>query len=178
MILELQEQYLNYIKTTHQKLGIANSYEKDSGLIVQFEAETLVFIGLDCFGRYQRMEPIAAATWQKMRKAALLDNITLNSVSAFRSVQYQFILLENKLSKGQTIEDILKLNAAPGHSEHHTGQAIDICEQANGALSEKFEQTAAFQWLMKNAGDFQFKLSYPRDNPFGIMYEPWHWRFI
>ena len=31
--------------------------------------------------------------------------------------------------------------------------------------------------LIANAGDFGFVMSYPRDNPHGIVYEPWHWRF-
>ena len=25
------------------------------------------------------------------------------------------------------------------------------------------------------AGDFGFSMTYPRDNPWGISYEPWHW---
>ena len=40
---------------------------------------------------------------------------------------------------------------------------------------ESFEATDAFAWLTGNAGDFGFQMSYPRDNPHGITYEPWHW---
>ena len=25
------------------------------------------------------------------------------------------------------------------------------------------------------AGAFGFSMTYPRDNPWGIIYEPWHW---
>ena len=37
--------------------------------------------------------------------------------------------------------------------------------------------TPAFAWLAANAGAHGFHMSYPRDNPHGIVYEPWHWRF-
>ena len=30
----------------------------------------------------------------------------------------------------------------------------------------------------KRPHEFGFSMSYPRDNPLGVMYEPWHWRFI
>ena len=39
-----------------------------------------------------------------------------------------------------------------------------------------FEATPAFAWLQRNATRHRFHLSYPRDNPHGITYEPWHWR--
>ena len=42
---------------------------------------------------------------------------------------------------------------------------------------ESFEATAAFAWLGEYAGRHGFGLSYPRGNPHGIVYEPWHWRF-
>ena len=32
-----------------------------------------------------------------------------------------------------------------------------------------------YAWLKDNAARFRFRLSYPRDNPHGIAYEPWHW---
>ena len=42
-------------------------------------------------------------------------------------------------------------------------------------LDEEFEHSAAFAWLRRNAGNYGFHLSYPRDNRHGIAYEPWHW---
>ena len=29
---------------------------------------------------------------------------------------------------------------------------------------------------LRRGDDFDFVMSYPRDNPHGITYEPWHWR--
>jgi len=46
------------------------------------------------------------------------------------------------------------------------------------ALSEEFENTEAYQWLVENAASYDFHLSYPRGNPYGIDFEPWHWCYI
>ena len=67
------------------------------------------------------------------------------------------------------------MNAAPGYSEQHSGRAVDLGTMGCDALSEEFENTKVYQWLVKNAGGFGFYLSYPRDNPYGIDFEPWHW---
>ncbi|HLP25741.1 MAG TPA: D-alanyl-D-alanine carboxypeptidase family protein, partial [Acidobacteriota bacterium] len=32
-----------------------------------------------------------------------------------------------------------------------------------------------FRWLKRHAGEFGFTLSYPKNNPHQIGYEPWHW---
>jgi len=72
------------------------------------------------------------------------------------------------------------VSAPPGHSEHHTGYAVDIGDGNNPStnLQESFENTAAYRWLEANASRYSFELSFPRDNLQGISYEPWHWRFV
>jgi hypothetical protein len=45
------------------------------------------------------------------------------------------------------------------------------------AAEELFEDTAAFAWLNAHAADHGYTLSFPRDNPEGYIYEPWHWCF-
>ena len=44
-------------------------------------------------------------------------------VSGFRSIEYQASLIRKKLNAGQSVSEILQVNAAPGFSEHHTGRA-------------------------------------------------------
>ena len=51
----------------------------------------------------------------------------------------------------------------------------DISTPENPSLEEHFARTPAFRWLKKNAGQFDFHLSYPRRNRYRIGYEPWHW---
>src|SRR5690606_41627176 len=72
---------------------------------------------------------------------------------------------------------ILEVNAAPGWSEHHSGRAVDISAPGEPPAEESFEATPAFAWLRANAAGLGFTMSYPRDNPHGIVYEPWHWRY-
>jgi zinc D-Ala-D-Ala carboxypeptidase len=141
------------------------------------EAAELVSIGPDIYGRDQRLTPAAAHAWQSMRTAAEKEGIVLQAVSAFRSVAYQRGIIERKLAAGQKIEDILRVSAAPGFSEHHTGRTIDITTPGCKPLEEEFERTPAFAWLTRRAGEFGFTMSYPRNNPRGVIYEPWHWTF-
>jgi D-alanyl-D-alanine carboxypeptidase len=69
------------------------------------------------------------------------------------------------------------VNAIPGFSEHHTGRALDLHAGDGKPLETTFENHPAFAWLCDNAAEFNFHLSYPRNNPSGIDYEPWHWCF-
>lgn len=104
-----------------------------------------------------------------------MDGVELLPLSGFRSIARQTRLIRAKLAGGQAIADILRTVAAPGYSEHHTGRAIDIGSPEHIELDEDFARTRAFRWLKAHAGRFGFSLSYPRGNPHGIAYEPWHW---
>ncbi|MDQ3057589.1 MAG: D-alanyl-D-alanine carboxypeptidase family protein, partial [Pseudomonadota bacterium] len=59
-----------------------------------------------------------------------------------------------------------------------SGRALDISTLDEPSAEESFEKTAAFGWLTANAGGYGFVMSYVRDNPHGIVYEPWHWCFL
>src|SRR5690348_16022482 len=141
------------------------------------EATQLVSIEQDIYGREQRLAPRAAEAWRAMQAAAKNDGETLQLVSAFRSVDYQRQIIERKRAAGQSWEQILRVSALPGYSEHHTGRTVDLTTPGCEALTEAFEQTSAFAWLSRRAGEFGFTMTYPRNNPFGIAYEPWHWTF-
>ena len=110
-----------------------------------------------------------------MQAAAAKEGVTLLPLSAFRSVARQTFIIRRKLANGQRIADILRVNAVPGCSEHHTGHALDLGAPGHTDLEESFARTAEFRWLKEHAGKFGFHLSYPRGNPQGITYEPWHW---
>lgn len=115
---------------------------------------------------------------ESMRTAAAADQVTLLLISGFRSVAYQRQIIDRKRARGDLLEAILRVNAAPGYSEHHTGRAVDIGTPDSRPLEEEFENTKAFRWLAQEAGRFGFRLSYPRNNPQGIVYEPWHWLHV
>lgn len=171
----LSPTYRAHIQQLHQRLGIPENYALLYGLALQPEAVDLVDAGLDCYGRSQRLTTAAFEGWCAMRHAAAQSGIVLLMVSAFRSVDYQTQLIEKKISRGLTLDEILTVSAAPGYSEHHTGRALDLTTTVGEALTESFENTAAFHWLVVHAGEYGFKMSYPRDAHSKIGYEPWHW---
>jgi D-alanyl-D-alanine carboxypeptidase len=176
---EFPPAYLERIKSIHESLGIPEDYEREYKLWLQTEAseQDLVSAGKDVFSREQFLLADVEKRWRVMRKTAQRDFVELSLVSCFRSVDYQKQLIEKKLAAGQAIEEILKVSAAPGHSEHHTGRAIDVGTSGCEHLSEAFEETVAFQWLLNNGEKYGFRLSYPKDNISGIAYEPWHWAY-
>ena len=103
--------------------------------------------------------------------------------SGYRSPAYQlylfvFYLVQHRYSVAETAQ----WNAFPGYSEHGypEKQAIDFISQ-DGVSGEEdpalFEKLVEYEWLVKHAAEYHFRLSYPRDNPMGIGFEPWHWRY-
>jgi D-alanyl-D-alanine carboxypeptidase len=156
-------------------LGLADDYGTTSGLPLVGEPHVLAYAGRDRYARPLWLTQAASRSWHAMRKAANVDDVVLQAISGYRSHAYQLGIFQRKLARGQTVDEILTVNAAPGYSEHHSGRAIDIGTPGEPAAEESFENTPAFAWLGKYAGDFAFRMSYPRDNPHGIVYEPWHW---
>jgi D-alanyl-D-alanine carboxypeptidase len=141
------------------------------------EPHRLDFVGHAPDGRPMFMAPAAAIAWCSMQTSARVEGIMLESISTFRSIAHQRALVERKLARGDAIDQVFAVNAVPGYSEHHSGRAIDIGTPGCPALDEAFENTPAFAWLQQHAERFGFRLSYPRDNRHGVIYEPWHWCF-
>jgi D-alanyl-D-alanine carboxypeptidase len=156
-------------------LGVPRNYARLHRLRQMREPIRLVSIGLDIQQREQWLTPPAARAFAAMRDAALRDNVELQVVSAFRSIAYQLGIIERKLQRGLAMDDILRVSAAPGYSEHHGGRALDLTAPGYAPVEEIFEQSGAFAWLTRNASRFGFALSYPRGNRHRIAYEPWHW---
>jgi D-alanyl-D-alanine carboxypeptidase len=170
-------EYENRINRELEKLGIALELIAQKKLPFYLEAQELAIGETDADGREYMMTPATAAAWAAMKAAALQDQVILEVVSAFRSIDRQIEIIQNKLDRNMQIEKILTLSAPPGYSEHHTGCAIDINTPGCAATEEEFEKTVAYSWLNKHAGRFGFTLSYPRNNTLGFIYEPWHWCF-
>ncbi|MCS5583125.1 MAG: M15 family metallopeptidase [Pseudomonadales bacterium] len=160
-----------------KELGITEDFIEASPMPPYEECTDLVDAGLDLFDRPQQMTLRTFEAWYAMKTAAKSDGLELNLVSAYRSIEYQCGLIHRKLEEGWLIDDILLINAIPGYSEHHTGRALDLHAGDGKPLESAFENHPAFAWLCENAAEFNFHLSYPRDNPSGIDYEPWHWCF-
>ncbi len=122
----------------------------------------------------------AAKHFKAMVTAARAEGVVLVAISGFRSIAYQQqVFFDIKSQRGQSVTKRAEVSAPPGYSEHHTGYAIDVGDGAVPAtnLSPNFDKTRAFKWLQANAARFSFEMSFPKNNPQGVNYEPWHWRF-
>jgi D-alanyl-D-alanine carboxypeptidase len=160
---------------TLRELGADPVLLRRRGLPLFADARSLACVGLGTDGRDKFLAPATARAWAQMRAAAAADGIELLLISAFRSFDFQLALIRGKLAKGRGIGEILTVNAPPGCSEHHSGRAVDIGARDTPALEEDFEHTAQFAWLRQHAAGHGFRLSYPRGNRYGYLYEPWHW---
>ncbi|GAB3388591.1 M15 family metallopeptidase [Lysobacter fragariae] len=154
-----------------------DDYRERTGLALVAEPVILTHAGPDRYRRPLWLVAPAARAWHSMQSAAVREGVVLESISGYRSHDYQLGIFERKLARGQSVEQILTVNAAPGFSEHHSGRALDIGTLDEPPAEESFERTRAFAWLRDNADGYGFAMSYPRDNPHGIVYEPWHWRW-
>lgn len=167
------DDYTRRVKALHRKLRVPRDYTL-RGLAFHREASELVSAPCGRDGKQHSMTPATLARWLAMQAAAAEDGIPILVASAFRSVDDQAQLIRRQLRYCDSgIEGLLGWIAAPGYSEHHTGEALDFeCIPADTA----FENTPTFEWLCRNAGKFGFSLSYPPGNGYGVIYEPWHWR--
>jgi zinc D-Ala-D-Ala carboxypeptidase len=105
--------------------------------------------------------------------------------TGFRSAgiqAYLFFKYLTTISK-YSLKDNLKKVAMPGYSQHNNpaNNAIDLCSEdgINGFTGKQtaadFERLPEFRWMQANAYKYNFYLTYPKNNQFGIAYEPWHW---
>lgn len=160
-----------------ETLGIALDLVVGRNLEEYAVATNLELVELDHGGMEHLLDPLAAKTWNSLRKAAEGEGVQIYLISAFRSVQRQREIIEKKIRQGLSIEQILEFSAPPFFSEHHTGCAVDVGTPDATDLDQAFEETDAFLWLAENAASFGFEMSYPLNNLMGFAYEPWHWRF-
>lgn len=159
-------------------LGLdADAYAARTGLALVPEPAWLALADFDRYARPLWLRADAARAWTAMQAGALRDGVVLEAISGYRSHDYQLGIFERKRARGLSVDEILTVNAAPGYSEHHGGTALDIGAPGEPPAEESFEATPAFAWLQANAAGHGFALSYPRDNPHGIAYEPWHWAY-
>ena len=78
------------------------------------------------------------------------------------------------------MQEAAKSVALPGTSEHQLGLSMDILDVDNPDLDNSQEWTPTQQWLMKHCYEYGFILRYPNGTSelTGIIYEPWHYRYV
>lgn len=108
--------------------------------------------------------------------------------SSYRSWDKQEALFQNKVdrlmaqgySRESAVEEAGKVVAVPGTSEHQLGLALDIVDLNNQNLDTSQENTPVQKWLLEHSWEYGFILRYPNDKSTitGIIYEPWHYRYV
>ncbi len=115
-------------------------------------------------------------------------SMNLQPVSCYRSIARQKTLYWNEVDKwknkgyGQAAAEAKAATVVkrPGQSEHSTGLAADLGGSGNFSLNQDFENTAAFKWLYENCAEYGFILRFPKgkEDITGVIYEPWHYRYV
>lgn len=125
---------------------------------------------------YLAYKKLNSALYKELGKRLLI-------LSGYRSPAYQMIIFFQYLNYCNfNFSKAVKKIFLPGYSEHGyvKKQAIDFTTTESVSTIDKsfdFSKTDEYRWLLKNAYKFGFYLSYPRNNKFGVIFEPWHWRF-
>jgi D-alanyl-D-alanine carboxypeptidase len=143
----------------------------------------LTIIGSYAQEPYQRFEYFdkeAGKALMKLIYAARDEGVWIVPVSGFRDLEKQKLLFETQVEKKGSESAAAKVSAPSGYSEHHTGYAIDLSDGQfpKQDITNEFVNTKAYRWLTLHAKGFGFEMSFPQNNPDGVMFEPWHWRFI
>lgn len=124
----------------------------------------------------------------RMIAAAKAEGVNLMPVSGYRSYERQESLYWNKVRqlkrKGLAQEAALEIASytvtLPGCSEHEIGLALDFVTPGHTSLNEEFAETEAGKWLREYSTEYGFILRYPQGKAHitGIVYEPWHFRYV
>jgi LAS superfamily LD-carboxypeptidase LdcB len=144
----------NYIPAKLSNIDSSYVYGTKS---LQFESDALLFL-------------------TAMIDAARASGADLSVISAYRSFGTQALLKSSyKVTYGKGSAN--SFSADQGYSEHQLGTAVDFTTAKVADTFVGFEKSSAYNWLLNNAYQYGFILSYPTGNAYYV-YEPWHWRFV
>ena len=103
---------------------------------------------------------------------------TVAVISAFRDYNRQMEILNEYISL-MGGNEAYKWVAVPGHSEHHSGLAVDFGVFSNGAF-RTFLGTGDSSWFRQNCDKYGFILRYQEDKTdiTNTENEPWHFRYV
>lgn len=129
------------------------------------------------------------ATGQQLEAAAAqADGVSLTLVAGYQDADTRQAAYEARVQtyrdKRKSEEEAARLAAsiqpAANANEHGTGYAADILSADNPQQDTGFAETRAYEWLTAYAAEYGFILRYPQDRQAatGIVFEPWHWRYV
>lgn len=124
---------------------------------------------------------IVGAYWDLVN-AAKADGLNIYPISGFRPHSTQISLFNARVEQARNDgyadpeAEAARHVAKPGTSEHELGLAVDF----NSVDESYFRNTAEAKWLAAHCAEYGFVIRYPEDKESvtGIIYEPWHLRFV
>ena len=117
-------------------------------------------------------------------QACKAEGLPVYLSSGYRSYDDQNYLFQRKIGQGYTEDVAATIVARPGTSEHQTGLACDITDYYHELKDSTLENTATYQWMKEHCAEYGFVVRYPADKSgsadsiTGIIYEPWHFRYV
>ena len=122
---------------------------------------------------------VKAAADQMFAAAKNEKGFNMWAQSGFRSYATQKSIYNRYVNNdGKANAD--RYSARPGHSEHQTGLAFDVCASNKPCITNGFDNTEEAKWLSENAYKYGFILRYGKgkEDETGYMYESWHFRYV
>lgn len=142
----------------------------------------------------EKLDKRIVADYQKMKAEAKQAGVVITEISGYRSIADQQVVFNEKFQRmkaqGMTDEEAKAATMTdmtePGYSEHHTGLAMDVVDEAwlasdpTWTLSEDYGKTVGGKWLAEHAKEYGFIIRYPANKTdlTKITYEPWHLRYV
>lgn len=116
--------------------------------------------------------------FERMQEDALAEGYNINIVAGYRSFEEQSELYNGYLSTDSE-ENVDRYTQRPGHSEHHTGMAMDISGTDCNELLD-FVNSPEYPWVMDNCYKYGFIIRYPEgtEDITGYEFKPWHLRYV
>lgn len=157
---------------------------EDNRLPENFE-ETIELISVEnAVGDRYQIEKKTYEAFLRLRQDLLEnDGIHTELISVYRTIAQQTATFENYVTKFG-MEYARTYAALPGHSEHHTGLAIDVGILLEGKLYRTIEDMLSvdhlFLTIQAKLPKYGFILRYPRGKEpiTKIGYECWHFRYL
>ena len=147
--------------------------------------DTLEILSVEnAVGEKTQIEKKAYEAFLRLREDLMEhDGLQAELLSVYRTVDKQKEVYA-RFTRDFGLEYAQKYVAMPGHSEHHTGFAIDVGFLKDGKVDHShaflFGAEDLFQIVHKKLPKYGFILRYPKGKEAitKVNYEPWHFRYI
>lgn len=157
---------------------------EDNRLYDGFESTVEIISVTNAFGEKHRIEKKTYEAFMLLRDDLIKnDGIQTELISVYRTIDDQIATFKEYVDLFG-LEYAKKYVAKPGHSEHHTGFAIDVGVVIDGKLIKDEQKlltlTDIYCKIQAKLPCYGFILRYPKGKEAitKIAYECWHFRYI